>query len=60
MAKGGSVNGKVHYYAAGGSVVSNISQSRGHPRAGGPVSVQAMTAQAVSPLDAMKRKKYGS
>ncbi len=61
MAKGKGGKSYQHNYATGGSVTDHLSASRGHPaNRQGPISVQAMTAQYVSPLDATKRKKYGA
>ena len=69
MAKGGSVKGKTHYYAAGGMVQDQLSKVTGHPsnQAGGrqmerrmPQSVQAMTAvPGESPAERSKRLRRG-
>jgi hypothetical protein len=69
MAKGGSVKGKVHYYAAGGMVQDQLSKVTGHPEnAMGrqmqqrrmPQSVQAMTAiPGETPAERSKRLRSG-
>ena len=69
MAKGGSVKGKMHYYAAGGMVQDQLSKVTGHPsNASGrsaqqrrmPQSVQAMTAlPGETPAERSKRLRAG-
>lgn len=69
MAKGGSVKGKTHYYAAGGMVQDQLSKVTGHPsnQLGGqqiqrrmPESVQAMTAlPGETPAERSKRLRSG-
>ena len=69
MAKGGSVKGKVHYYATGGMVQDQLSKPTGHPtnQAGGrqmerrmPTSVQAATAlPGETPAERSKRLRSG-
>ena len=69
MSKGGSVKGKVHYYAAGGMVQDQLSKVTGHPSnvSGGsqmqrrmPQSVQAMTAlPGETPAERSKRLRSG-
>jgi len=69
MAKGGSVKGKTHYYAAGGMVQDQLSKVTGHPSnvSGNgmlqrrmPQSVQAMTAlPGETPADRSKRLRSG-
>jgi len=70
MAKGGSVKGKTHYYAAGGMVQDQLSKVTGHPSnmMGGkqqidrrmPQSVQAMTAlPGETPAQRSKRLREG-
>ena len=69
MAKGGSVKGKTHYYAAGGMVQDQLSKVTGHPnnvmgrqmqQRRMPQSVQAMTAvPGESPAERSKRLRSG-
>lgn len=69
MSKGGSVKGKVHYYATGGMVQDNLSKVTGHPsnQSGRqqmqrrmPQSVQAMTAlPGETPAQRSKRLRSG-
>lgn len=69
MAKGGSVKGKVHYYAAGGMVQDQLSKVVEHPsnRPGMqqqqrrlPPSVQAATAlPGETPAQRSKRLREG-
>jgi len=69
MAKGGSVKGKTHYYAAGGMVQDQLSKVTGHPsNVSGkgmqqrrmPQSVQAMTAlPGETPAERSKRLRSG-
>ena len=70
MSKGGSVKGKVHYYAAGGMVQDQLSKVTGHPsnvsgkamqqRRRMPQSVQAMTAlPGETPAERSKRLRSG-
>lgn len=69
MAKGGSVKGKVHYYAAGGMVQDQLSKVTGHPSNSSgknqmqrrmPQSVQAMTAlPGETPAERSKRLRSG-
>ena len=69
MAKGGSVKGRTHYYAAGGMVQDQLSKPTGHPEnAMGrqqiqrrmPQSVQAMTAlPGETPSERSKRLRSG-
>lgn len=68
MSKGGSVKGKVHYYAAGGMVQDQLSKVVEHPsnRPGVqqqrrmPASVQAATAlPGETPAQRSKRLREG-
>lgn len=70
MAKGGSVKGKTHFYAAGGMVQDQLSKVTGHPsnvsgkamqqRRRMPQSVQAMTAlPGETPAERSKRLRSG-
>ena len=69
MSKGGSVKGKVHYYAAGGMVQDQLSKVTGHPSNSSgramqerrmPQSVQAMTAlPGETPAERSKRLRSG-
>lgn len=69
MAKGGSVKGKTHYYAAGGMVQDQLSKVTGHPSNSSgramqerrmPQSVQAMTAlPGETPAERSKRLRSG-
>ena len=69
MMKGGSVKGKVHYYAAGGMVQDQLSKVTGHPSNSSgknqvqrrmPQSVQAMTAlPGETPAERSKRLRSG-
>jgi len=69
MAKGGSVKGKTHFYAAGGMVQDQLSKVTGHPSNSSgramqerriPQSVQAMTAlPGETPAERSKRLRSG-
>ena len=69
MAKGGSVKGRTHYYAAGGMVQDQLSKVTGHPnnmtgrqqmQRRMPESVQAMTAlPGETPAERSKRLRSG-
>jgi len=69
MAKGGSVKGRVHFYAAGGMVQDQLSKVTGHPSNSSgramqerrlPQSVQAMTAlPGETPAERSKRLRSG-
>lgn len=60
MAKGGSVKGKTHYYAAGGMVQDNLSKVVGPPMRSQPQSVQAATAtMGETPAERSKRLRSG-
>jgi|TARA_E500000318_G_scaffold95707_1_gene95600 hypothetical protein len=69
MAKGGSVKGRAHFYAAGGMVQDQLSKVTGHPSNSSgramqerrlPQSVQAMTAlPGETPAERSKRLRSG-
>ena len=69
MAKGGSVKGRSHFYAAGGMVQDQLSKVTGHPSNSSgramqerrlPQSVQAMTAlPGETPAERSKRLRSG-